>query len=439
MRGLHYGGPVRSIPLLALSVGLAACGAKSGLRVPEESPLVAIPDAGLDAGTDAGTDAGVDAGADAGVDAGPPPEPCVEVPYRADPQTFDLAIEARIDRADLVFLVDNTGSMGPLIMEIEDTLQARLIPGLAARVPDLQMAVAIYQDFGFFPFGGAGDEPYELLQGSTGDVAALQQAAERMYARGGGDEPESATEALYQVATNAGLEGFIEPAACPEGTIGGACVRPDAVPIVILFTDAPFQNGPSLPNTYAMVRPRPHDYPETVAALNAGGFRVVGMWVASGPMGSATRDDLEAVARDTGAVDVEGAPIVLDLGSGARPLVSRVIDAIGVLVEETLIDVDAIAEDVPGDAVDATRFVRSITPLRAVPADGATIVGDRFVDVTPGTRVVFRIVTQNRFLRPTAETQRFGLRVTLREDGVTPLRSRVFEVVVPGDDGGRCE
>lgn len=428
---------VRRRLLLLITLTTLGCGAKNGLQVPEV-PLEA-PDGGHDAAMDAGLDAGFDAGSDAGFDAGPPEEPCVPVPYRGAPQTFTLGFEARIGRADLVFLVDNTGSMGPLIMEIQDTLAARLIPGLASRVPDLQMAVAIYRDLGFAPFGSARDLPYELYQSSTRDVPTLQRAVDRMFARGGGDEPESATEALYQIATGEGLEGIVEPASCPDETPGGgACLRADAVPIVVIFTDAPFQNGPSLPNTYATVRPPPHDYPETVAALNAGGFRVLGMWVASGPMGSATRDDLEAIARDTGAVTTDGDPIVLDLGGSSRPLVGRVIDAITELVDESHIDVEAVAEDVPDDGVDATRFVQSITPLRATPPDGARVVGDRFVDVTPGTRVDFAIQVENRYLPPPPRTRRFGVRVTLRDGSGTPLVTRVFDVVVPGDDGGGC-
>lgn len=74
-----------------------------------------------------------------------------------------------------------------------------------------------------------------------------------------------------------------------------------------------------------------------------------------------------------------------------------------------------------------------------MPADGATIRGGRFEDVRPGTRVEFRLVLDNTFLPPAPETRTYPLRVTLRADGVTPLRTRIVEVVIPGDDGGGCE
>jgi hypothetical protein len=421
----------RAIPLLL--VLLAGCGAKSGLAVPHPDATIAALDAGIDAGT---PDAGLDAGPP---DAGIEPEPCVEVPYASVPQIVDIDFEARIVAADIVFLVDNTASMGPLIDEIETTLQLRLIPGLLEQVPDLQMGIAIYRDFGFFPYGSPGDRPFDVLQTSTSDEAALQTAAERMFPRGGGDEPEAATEALYQIATGEGLDPYVGSVACERG-FGAVCLREDAFPIVIVFTDAPFQNGPSLPSSYAAIRPPPHRYDETVLALTARGVRVLGMWIGGSLMGGRTRADLAQVALDTGALTPDGEPIVLDLDSGGgRPLVGRVVDAIETLVDASTIDVDAIVEDVEGDTVDATRFVTSITPRRAIPADGATIRGSRFEDVRPGTRVELRIVLDNDFLPPADDTRTYPLRVTLRADGVTTLRTRIVEVVVPGDDGGGCE
>ena len=77
--------------VLALS-GVAGCGAKTGLRIPEL-------DAGMrmDAAVDAGRDTGIDAPIDAGQDALPP---CV-------PGMFELAPA----RADVVFTIDRSGSM----------------------------------------------------------------------------------------------------------------------------------------------------------------------------------------------------------------------------------------------------------------------------------------------------------------------------------------
>lgn len=426
--------------MLALSLG---CGSRTGLTVPEADALDAR--VARDGGTDAEIDAGPpDAGPpDAGPpDAGPPdagpPEPCIEVPFGGGRQRFTLGFEARIQAADIVFLVDNTGSMGPLIDEVETLLRTRLVPGLEAAIGDLRMAVAIYRDFGFAPFGDLNDEPFELLQASTSSIDDLETAVMNMTPRGGGDTPESAVEALYQLATGEGLTDYIAPADCPPGTVGAACLRPDAVPLVLLFTDAPFHYGPSFPSTYDRLRPRPHGYDETVDALHQAGFKVVGILAGGSTMTLATQRDLEAISVATGAVDADGRAILTDLGGERRPRVSRLIGAVTTLIDDTRLTVDAIAEDLPGDAVDATRFIRSIRPLRAVPADGAVRGDGRFEDVTPGTRVEFEILVENTFLEPTRETQRFPFRVLLRDDGVAPLTSGEFEVVVPGREEPAC-
>jgi hypothetical protein len=431
---------VRAIAFSLLVPALLGCGSKSGLGVPSFGAEPATRDAGTDAGAGPGDAGPPDAGSDAGTDAGPEPTPCVEVPHAEPPRSFTVSFEARIVTADIVFLVDNTGSMGPSIDAVEEALRARLIPGLLAEIPDVQLAIASYRDFGFRPFGNMGDTPFTLLQESTDDADALQLGVERMYPRGGGDIPEAAVEALYQLATGEGLEGYVEPASCEPGRVGAACLRPDSVPIVLVFTDAPFHNGPSLPNSYADVAPPPATYEEAVAAMNAIGMRVLGMLAADGFMGGRTRDDLEAVARDTGAVTAGDVPLVLDLdpGTGGRPLIGRVLDAVDMLVNDVTIDVSARVEDVEGDEVDATRFVAAVEPVRAIPAGGAVIRDGRFEEVEPGTRVEFRLRLWNDFLPPAPETRAYPLRVVLRSEGAT-LTTRELDVLVPGDDGMRCE
>jgi len=135
-----------------------------------------------------------------------------------------------------------------------------------------------------------------------------------------------------------------------------------------------------------------------------------------------------------------GAPIVLDLGDGPRPATRSVIQVVEQLVNETTISVDATVIDAPGDAVDATRFVRAVAALGAEPADGARIVDGRFVDVTPGTRVTYRFTVLNDTVEPGPAPQRFGLRLLLRDARGATLNTREVEIVVPTADGtSGCE
>ena len=414
---------------------LCACGAKSGLDV---APQPAV-DAGRRVDAETRRDGGRDAGAqrrDAAppIDAGPS-LPCVVAPPDGT-AVLVMGLEAQVTAADVLFLVDQTGSMGPSIDAVESTLTRVLIPGLVRSIPDVQIAIAAYRDFPFSPHGTMTDLPVEVLQTSTADLDLLDDAVQRLFPRGGGDLPESGLFALNHMATGAGYADLIEPADCPAGRFGGACLRRDAVPVICLLLDASLHGGPTVGPSYERLSPRPPGWEETLAALDSAGITVLGLWAGSGPVGGLDgREDLEALARATGALDSRGEPIVLPIGSSA----GQVVDAVRTYVEESPIPVvRALVEDVAGDAVDATRFVRTIAAASASPADGAVIVGDHFESVRPGTRVEFRIEVGNDFLPPAVETRTFPVRVVLQDD-VNRLRTGLFDIVVPGTRGGACD
>src|SRR5690606_11836371 len=126
------------------------------------------------------------------------------------------------------------------------------------------------------------------------DLTAVQAALGRLAAAGGGDGPESATEALYQTATGeggtwtfaSGAPTFrLAPAFCPSvpdevgRRRGYPCFRPGSLPIVVLVTDALFHNGPGGSNAYAGISPAPHTFDQAVSALNAIGARLIGVAV----------------------------------------------------------------------------------------------------------------------------------------------------------------
>ena len=135
-------------------------------------------------------------------------------------------------------------------------------------------------------------------------------------------------EALFQAATGAGIGSFV-PArgGCAGGSgIGYPCFRSEATLIILLFTDADFHNGPGGAYPYSGISPTPHTYAQAVTALNAIGAKVLGLM-----SGLAARDDLIAIARDTGAVAADGTPIVFDIGSDGRSLGVDVVRAVQTL------------------------------------------------------------------------------------------------------------
>jgi hypothetical protein len=420
--------PRQSIVLI-LVVGLVGgCGAKSGLRVPPP------PDAGVDTGVDAGPP---DAGPP---DAGPVPDECVELPYDEPPESVEVSFIGRILAADVLFLVDTTGSMTEEIDQISRTLREILVPQMAETIGDVRFSVASVADFYVegAGYGGDRDVPFQLVQPSTDNVSAVQTAIERLPMSNGADGPESQTEALYQAATGNGIGRFVPPARCPEGTVGAPCFRADGSRIILLFTDAEFHNGPGGSNPYGTdVSPTPHTYAEAVNELRAIGAKVLGLF--SGGSDPAALRDLQTVARDSGAVSPSGEPVVFDIGSDGRNLDTGVIDAVETLVDEVPIDIDVLVEDVEGDPFDATMFVEEVVALRAVPRDGAVNRGDRFDGVRPGTRVTFSILLQNDLLPPAMEARSYLMRIVLRGDRATRLQTTIVQIVIPGVRGETCE
>jgi len=361
------------------------------------------------------------------------PDICIELPFGV-PHETTLSYVARISSADVLFLVDTTGSMGGEIRQIQTRLESVIIPGLAAEIPDIHLSVASFDDFPVGGYGGGADRPFRLFQASTPESSLAQAAVRSLSASGGADGPESQVEALYQSATGLGIGTWVpRQVGCAPGTRGYPCFRHGSSPIILLFTDAQFHNGPTGGAAYRGVSPRPHTYAEALGALTAIGARVLGL--NSG--GSTAWSDLSAIARDTGAIRADGSPIVFDIGAGGERLDDGVISVVRSLVDEVPIGVvDVLIEEIEG--VGALEFVSSVTAVSAVPAGGAVNRGDHFTNVMPGTEVTFRITFRNDTVMPTREGRIYNARVVLRGDGVTHLSEEIVSIIVPGDFGARC-
>jgi len=118
-----------------------------------------------------------------------------------------------------------------------------------------------YFGTGFFreiPFDGYANDKqiaFDNYQDITSNVASVQAAVNRLDTIGNNDWPEAATLALNNLVTGDGMYFGIEKPGipprvdCPAGTWGYPCFRDDAIPIVIMFTDAMLHHGPST-NTY---------------------------------------------------------------------------------------------------------------------------------------------------------------------------------------------
>ena len=147
--------------------------------------------------------------------------------------------------ADVVFLIDVSGSMAPIIDALRRNIEAfveTLSSGganNAAPVRDWRGKVVGYRDI-----EAAASEGVEWIEDHpfVRDTTALKAQLASLTAQGGGDEPESLLDALYKVAT---ME------ATPKGSQSEDPnkwrYRSDAARVVVVFTDASFKETMSIP------------------------------------------------------------------------------------------------------------------------------------------------------------------------------------------------
>ncbi len=319
---------------------------------------------------------------------------------------YTLELPAAPTPLDVFFLVDTTGSMGPVIAGLRRDLQ-QIVNDLAAARIAAQFGVAEFKDYPVAPYGSSADVPYRLLR-QVGPVdGGLSNAIEALQAGGGGDIPESAFTGLYQAATGLG-DGTVVSAGQDAG------FRPGALRVIVTVTDARFHAESDYPGP---------GLEETVAALRRRGVRQVGLSVGGGG-----RSDLEDVAVATRAfapadgLDCDGDGDD-DLDGGA-PLVCDVGDSDG------LVPVANPADGLLGD-----------TPVRIAPA----IVGllrsvrdEAAVELQTQRDRVARVIGRDRVERVDAKQDRvlrFVVRYScpplgLTEDVVVPLRAISREAVI---------
>ncbi len=436
--------PFACASLLAAIGALAGCGAKTGLNV---------PDANIDANVDAGHDAAVDAGPhdagprDAGRDTGSDAAiPCIELDPDAGPVELPLDTQVTLGRADVVFLIDITGSMSQEIGHIQAELRDTIAPGIQAAIPDSRLGVAVFADFPVSACGTEDDHAYNLVLPVTNDLARVQSAVNGIAVSNGGDPPEAQVEGLYQTVTGEGLGSFIAPSfGCPSGGFGYACFRNDALPLILLFTDDLWHDGPGNADPFSiscpalLSRASPHQYSDAITVLQTRGVRVMGLF--SG-LDDQARREMDQVALDTSAVDARGLPLVFDIGVHGDALSASVVSAITTLANVIRFDIDTVLVDpVPGDGVDVRMFVQSVTPLRAEPMDGVAsidLAAGTFRQVRTGTRVVFQLSLRNGSVAPGVGPQTFPLEIVFRGDRRTRIGSTIVNIVIPGADGSGC-
>jgi hypothetical protein len=193
-----------------------------------------------------------------------------------------INLQFYLNSADIYFLIDQTGSMD----QERDQLKADLTTGDVLMDPSYDCAD---YDFDFKPnnelktqgligavrciirdanfgmgyfreiplhYGDSDSVTYRNVQDITSSIPSITAAINTLTTVGNADWPEASMLALNSVVTGNGYYFGPSQAAvatrsgCPANTWGYPCFRNSAIPIVLMFTDAEFHNGPSN-NDYA--------------------------------------------------------------------------------------------------------------------------------------------------------------------------------------------
>jgi hypothetical protein len=133
-----------------------------------------------------------------------------------------------INKGDVMFVFDRTGSMGPQL-EVAKTSSQDIMNEIITQLPTTWFGVASFMDYpGYYSYPGYsntygsaeyGDIPWELNHQPSDDLPSVSAAISNLSMGWGADEPESYTRVLYEL---------IE-----------VDWRPNSKKIVILFGDAP--------------------------------------------------------------------------------------------------------------------------------------------------------------------------------------------------------
>ena len=345
------------------------------------------------------------------------------LPYGSDPETRSLDFSTDIKKVDVLIMVDLSGSMSGEHANLKTGIKDTIIDGVKAQITD--------SAFGLVKFGTIEDDVYSMAQYITTDAAAVKSAVDGISTCGGAMEYHN--EALYQASTGLGTNETMDcadedswgncesgsisiPAAnCSgqEGSVGGACFRNEALPIMIMASDEAFDEGDAGSWTAGTRKTTSI----AIDAMNTINAKFIGL-----DSGGAT-SDFNTVSDGTGSNDGSGTRFNYTIDADGNGMSSQIVDAVVELTNNIQLEITTKAKHIDNvyGVADTTQFITSITP-------------NSFPDVKPGQNVTFEVTFENDVIENDGyETMIFIANINVLGDG-SFLDSRDVFIVVPGKD-----
>jgi hypothetical protein len=235
-----------------------------------------------------------------------------EMPYQQTPKPASqtMVLETKLNKGDIAFVVDTTGTMSGAIANIKAGLTS-IVSAVKQEVPDAHFGVMAHEDYPLFPYGSSDNLPARLPSQTaylSAQVTDTLSAVQSLTIRDGSDIAESQIAALWKSLSNGVLTwpgGGIQPAfSPPSGGFGALGFRHDALPILISITDAPFHNGrfigaTQLHDTYSFNGQgsgAPPTVDTLIAEMSARGAKLIGVSLDGGGPARSSKDPYRDLA-----------------------------------------------------------------------------------------------------------------------------------------------
>jgi hypothetical protein len=391
----------------------------------------------------------------------------VVLPYQEPEVEEPLQFGTEIQKLDFVISLDLSGSMSYARDNLKQDIVNVVINGIKGVVPDPAFSIS--------SFASIEGSPYFMDQTITKDSTAVYNAVHALGQEGGG-EIESQYEAMYQAVTGAGFEGDLLRATfdfdkwLPDepfyriysevridsqnctgqlGTIGGACFREHALPVVMLVTDEQLYDinkdwvsdtqGGITKLRYKWRESKPdegHYEDEVIAAFNEINAKFIGV-IGSG-LGGLLMDiekRMKNIADGTKSKGIdENKYFIYEVGFFGTGLSDDIVGAVDDILHNIQMDIDTENESVTNiHTIDTTQFIKSVTASHSDPPEAyESKVDNKFFKVKPKTDLFFDVVFENTIFEPaTTQNTLFRAKIHVFGEGAI-LDTREVYIIVPG-------
>ena len=260
-----------------------------------------------------------------------------ELPYGGPVETDTLTFFPSVQKADIFFSIDTTGSMDGELYNLKHTLSSVIIPQTRAIITDSAFGVAQFRDE---------DESSLIQNNPSTNIMTAQMSMNNLVAQSGGDGPEAGYFSLHNMAVN-------------------GIFRSGSIPIAIHITDA-------------VSHERGASKADTISSLTAKGIKTITVFSLGGYDGATAETQLNELSTLTGAVVPECAEagrttLFYTIDAEGNGLDTAVVNGIDALVKYAVFDVYSLSSD-DGDAgtVDTSCFLKKVEALEFIAPPGDT-------------------------------------------------------------------